>query len=255
MSTACELLLARADDDRPALLFEDRRWSYRQLVDEGRRRAAFHSQFQTRFPDAGRPPHIGILLDNSPEYMFWLTAAALSGSVLVGINSTYRGEPLGQLISHTDCDVVVTSKAITSHCSRASTRSFPRPTDRGRRRRVPRRGGRHRSRRRRGRSVTTTCSSSSSPQVRPGCRRPCAARKAGSPAPGRTSRPWPMSDRRRTSSTAPSRSSTPLLCSRAGPGRWPRPHPSRPAGGSLRRRRSPTSGDTGPRCSLTPARC
>ncbi len=111
MSTACELLLARADDDRPALLFEDRRWSYRQLVDEGRRRAAFHSQFQTRFPDAGRPPHIGILLDNSPEYVFWLTAAALSGSVLVGINSTYRGEPLGQLISHTDCDVVVTSKA------------------------------------------------------------------------------------------------------------------------------------------------
>ncbi len=55
------------------------------------------------------PPHVGVLLDNTPEYIFWLAAAALSGSVVVGINSTYRGEQLGQLISHTDCEVIVTS--------------------------------------------------------------------------------------------------------------------------------------------------
>ncbi len=109
MSTAAELLLARADDDRPALLFEDRSWTYRQLVDEGRRRMALQAQLPLPSGDDGRPLHVGILLDNSPEYVFWLAAAALSGSVLVGINSTYRGEQLGQLISHTDCDVVITS--------------------------------------------------------------------------------------------------------------------------------------------------
>ena len=109
MSTAAELLLARADDDRPALLFEDRSWTHRELVDEGRRRIALHAPFQLEFREDDRPLHIGVLLDNTPEYVFWLTAAALSGAVVVGINSTYRGEPLRQLISHTDCDLVVTS--------------------------------------------------------------------------------------------------------------------------------------------------
>jgi fatty-acyl-CoA synthase len=109
VSTAAELLLARADDDRPALLFEDRSWSHRQLVDEGRRRIALHAPFQVEFREDDRPLHIGVLLDNTPEYVFWLAAAALSGAVVVGINSTYRGEPLRQLISHTDCDLVVTS--------------------------------------------------------------------------------------------------------------------------------------------------
>ena len=109
MSTAAELLLERADDDHPALLFEDRSWTYRQLVDEGRRRMGVQAQFAFRSREDGRPLHVGILMDNSPEYVFWLAAAALSGSVLVGINSTYRGDQLGQLISHTDCDVVVTS--------------------------------------------------------------------------------------------------------------------------------------------------
>ena len=33
----------------------------------------------------------------------------MSGTVLVGINSTYRGEQLGQLIRHTDCQLLVTS--------------------------------------------------------------------------------------------------------------------------------------------------
>ena len=70
---------------------------------------ALQAQFPFPSGEDGRPLHVGILLDNSPEYVFWLAAAALSGSVLVGINSTYRGAQLRQLISHTDCDVVVTS--------------------------------------------------------------------------------------------------------------------------------------------------
>ncbi|HZQ59428.1 MAG TPA: AMP-binding protein [Acidimicrobiales bacterium] len=107
MTTAADVLLARADDDHPALLFEDRTWTYRQLVDEGLRRAAVFSQFHT----AGRPPHIGVLLDNVPEYLLWLTGAALAGAVVVGVNSTYRGEQLGQLIRHTDCELLVTATA------------------------------------------------------------------------------------------------------------------------------------------------
>src|SRR6476620_7702258 len=106
MTAFGRLLLDRADDDRPALLYEDQRWSYRQLVCEGWRRAALFAEL--RVPD--RPPHVGVLLDNVPDYLFWLTAGALAGTVVVGINSTYRGEQLGQLIDHTDCQALVTSR-------------------------------------------------------------------------------------------------------------------------------------------------
>ena len=110
LTTVAEVLVARADDDRPALLFGDSTWSYRQLVDEGRRRAALHAELH----DPDRPPHIGVLLDNVPDYLFWLTAAALSGAVVVGINSTYRGAQLAHLVEHTDCEVLVTSTGLSS---------------------------------------------------------------------------------------------------------------------------------------------
>jgi fatty-acyl-CoA synthase len=108
VTTAAELLRERAGNDGPALRFEDRAWSYRALLEEGSRRAALFAARR----DPARPPHIGVLLDNVPDYLFWLTAAALSGTVVVGINSTYRGQHLGQLVRHTDCQLLVTS---TSH--------------------------------------------------------------------------------------------------------------------------------------------
>lgn len=106
MTTTRQLLLSRAEDDRPALLFEDQCWSYREMILEGRRRAALFAERS----EPGRPPHIGVLLENVPEYLFWLAAAGLSGSVVVGINSTYRGAALEQLIRYSDCQMVVTSR-------------------------------------------------------------------------------------------------------------------------------------------------
>ena len=108
MTTVADLLLARADDGGPGLLHEDGTWSFRQVVDEGCRRAALLGDLL----DPDRPPHVGILLDNAPDYVFWLAAAALSGSVLVGINSTYRGAQLVQLVEHTDCQALVTSREL-----------------------------------------------------------------------------------------------------------------------------------------------
>ncbi|HUJ67629.1 MAG TPA: AMP-binding protein, partial [Acidimicrobiales bacterium] len=107
-TTVGQVLLGRAEDTHTALLFEDQSWSYRELVLAGRRRAAMFDR-QAR-PD--RPPHIGVLLENVPEYLFWLTAAAISGAVVVGINSTYRGAQLEQLVRHTDCQMVVTSAGL-----------------------------------------------------------------------------------------------------------------------------------------------
>jgi fatty-acyl-CoA synthase len=107
MTTAAEILRGRAEDETVAVFFEEQRWTFRQVVEEAARRVALFDALE----DRDRPPHVGVLLDNVPDYLFWLAAAALSGTVLVGINSTYGGNQLAQLVRHTECQLIVTSTA------------------------------------------------------------------------------------------------------------------------------------------------
>ena len=186
MTALGRLLLDRAEDDRPALLYEDRRWT---LPRAGRRRAGGGPRCFAELRDPDRPPHIGVLLDNVPDYLFWLVAGALSGTVVVGINSTYRGEQLAQLIDHTDCQALVTSSDLaglldgaphTVPAERVLVVDDPGYADRARRRAADR--GRRRRRR-----PTTTSTCSSSRRGRPACPRRCAAPRAASAAPAPTS--------------------------------------------------------------------
>ena len=93
---------ARAGDSRPGLVFEDRTWSWAEIVDEARRRAGLLTQMHR----AG-PFHVGVLLENTAEYVFLLFGAALAGATVVGLNSTRRGEELGADIAHCDCEWVL----------------------------------------------------------------------------------------------------------------------------------------------------
>ncbi|MGH9365931.1 MAG: AMP-binding protein [Thermoanaerobaculia bacterium] len=97
-------VVARADDDYTAIRFEDESWTYREAVQAGAERAAFVLAERRE----GRPLHVGVLLENVPEFWFWLAAAALSGGVVVGINPTRRGAELARDIRHTDCQWIVT---------------------------------------------------------------------------------------------------------------------------------------------------
>ena len=58
--------------------------------------------------DPGRPPHVGLLLDNTPDYVFALCGAGLTGAAVAGLNYTRRGEHLGRDIAHTDVQLVIT---------------------------------------------------------------------------------------------------------------------------------------------------
>jgi fatty-acyl-CoA synthase len=106
-ATIAELLLARAGDDNTALLFEDQRWSWRELVQEAATRSAIMQQLRPR----ERPWNVGVLLENTPEYVFLIAGAALCGAAVVGINPTRRGPELAADIRGTDCAVIVTDDA------------------------------------------------------------------------------------------------------------------------------------------------
>jgi len=104
VTTIAELVLRRAGDSHRALLTDEQTWTWDEWVAECAARAGF-------LAGALRPgpPHVGVLLDNVPEYSFWLGAAALAGAVIVGINPTRRGAELHRDITHTDCQLIVTS--------------------------------------------------------------------------------------------------------------------------------------------------
>ena len=104
MGSFAERIRARALDDRPAVLFEDQRWTYREWVAQCATRAAFFDSSRTE-----GPPHIGVLLDNVPDFTMWLGAAALMGATVVGVNPTRRGVELQRDITYSDCQLIITS--------------------------------------------------------------------------------------------------------------------------------------------------
>jgi fatty-acyl-CoA synthase len=102
-SSMADLQVARADDDHPGLRFEEQQWSWRQVISASTCRASWIRSVT----DAG-PLHLGVLLGNVPEHLFWLGAAGLSGAAVVGINATRRGDGLAGDILRTDCRAIIT---------------------------------------------------------------------------------------------------------------------------------------------------
>lgn len=104
--TVADLLLAHAGDPRPGLRARDRVWTWAEVVRESAARGALARDLRT----AG-PFHIGVLLENVPEFVFWLGGAALAGATVIGINSTRRGEYLEAEVRHTGCQLIITDRA------------------------------------------------------------------------------------------------------------------------------------------------
>ncbi len=103
MTTVAAMVAARADDDRTAVLSAEGQWTWRQAVAEGATRGALALSLKGE-----GPLHIGVLLPNGPEYLFWLNGAALAGAAIVGVNPTRRGEALAADVTATDCSMLVT---------------------------------------------------------------------------------------------------------------------------------------------------
>jgi fatty-acyl-CoA synthase len=109
--TVGALLRAREGDEHPGYLFEDQTWSWDEVVRESAVRAALLDDLLGPAGVGDGPRHVGVLLDNVPEYLFLAGGAALAGVTIVGINPTRRGAALAGDITHTRCRLVITDAA------------------------------------------------------------------------------------------------------------------------------------------------
>ncbi|ORB31869.1 AMP-binding protein [Mycolicibacterium parafortuitum] len=97
------MLLARLGDERLGLRTRDRDWTWDEVVGESAARAGLARHL--RVPG---PFHVGVLLANVPDFVFWLGGAALAGATVVGLNPTRGAADLAADIRHADCQLIVT---------------------------------------------------------------------------------------------------------------------------------------------------
>ncbi len=100
------LLLDRVGDQHLGLRTRDRDWTWDQVVAESAARGALAQDMRV-----DGPLHIGVLLDNVPDFVFWLGGAALVGATIVGINPTRGAAELAAEIQLADCQLIVTDTA------------------------------------------------------------------------------------------------------------------------------------------------
>jgi len=93
-----------ADAARPFLLFEDARLTHA----ETHRQACRYANLFLALRDPSRPFHVGLLLENRPEFVLAELGAALAGAVVVGLNPTRRGAHLARDVEYSDCQVLIT---------------------------------------------------------------------------------------------------------------------------------------------------
>ena len=105
LPTVTQLLQPLADVDDRGIRGDDGSYStWRQHIQTGADLAAL---LRARL-DPDLPPHVGVLLGNTPLFSGLLVAACLGGVVLVGLNPTRRGAALSRDVAHTDCQFVLT---------------------------------------------------------------------------------------------------------------------------------------------------
>ena len=98
-----DLLDRLADVDDRGVRCGDTSVGWRDHLLEARRWAA---ALRARL-DPARPPHVAVLLDNTPAFATVLSAAALDGLVVVGLNTTRRGAALSRDMTVADCALVL----------------------------------------------------------------------------------------------------------------------------------------------------
>ena len=107
LPTVSDLLTPLIDVDDRGVYFEETFTTWRDHLRYG---AAVAAALRARL-DPDRPPHVGVLLQNTPFFSAVLVAAGLTGIVPVGLNPVRRGAALQRDIAHADCQLVLADSA------------------------------------------------------------------------------------------------------------------------------------------------
>lgn len=106
-ATIREYLLSQRGSGAPALQTRERSWSWSELLLELARRCHALQDLM----DADRPPHVGLLMDNSAEMAMVIMSAGMGTHVAVGLNTTRRGAGLRADILKADCQTIIVGPA------------------------------------------------------------------------------------------------------------------------------------------------
>jgi fatty-acyl-CoA synthase len=112
---------ARANDPAiaslPAVLHEDRSWTFREFRDEAVRFA--HFLIARLGPiDDGRPGHVAMLLENHPELLALYAGCGYAGLTLFGVNTGLRGETLAGVLNQSGARVLVIDERLLPEVER-----------------------------------------------------------------------------------------------------------------------------------------
>jgi len=105
VATVADLIRSRHGDSNIALNNEDETWTHQQMVELFAQRSAYILDKRV-----SGPFHVGILLENVPEYPMWLGACGVSGAAIVALNPTRKGKDLERDIRHTNCQFVISEE-------------------------------------------------------------------------------------------------------------------------------------------------
>ncbi len=99
--------------DKVFFIFEGREFTYHQTWVEATRYAGWFEQLRAQRVEAGdlaadAPLLVGIYQENSPEFVFAFFGAALTGAVIFGLNTGFRGPTLATMINQAGLHVVLT---------------------------------------------------------------------------------------------------------------------------------------------------
>jgi fatty-acyl-CoA synthase len=103
LPTVADLLAPLVGIDDRGVHFEDSFVSWRDHLRQG---AAVAAALRARL-DPSRPPHVGVLSENTPFFSSVLVAAGMTGIVPVGLNPVRRGAALHRDIDHADCQLIL----------------------------------------------------------------------------------------------------------------------------------------------------
>ena len=122
MSNRADALIrqAAAHPDKVALIFDQRSWSYADLLGDVRSRAAGMQAAGLR-----RGHKIGLMLETSPEFILLAYAAFLLGVVVVPMNMHYRSNEIEHVLSTCEVEYLVIEAAFADRLATDLTARCP----------------------------------------------------------------------------------------------------------------------------------